>query len=135
MPVTADDLASVPLFASLGDADREVLAGWFETKTHGEGTRLVGEGASGYSFFVLAEGEVRVTADGAEVATLGPGDHFGEMAIIGEGRRLATVTAATPVTVYVLFGTEFRELQESQPEIAGKIEALMRERLEALGST
>ncbi len=132
MSVTADDLASVPLFSSLSDDDRETLSGWFEEKSHGEGTRLVGEGASGYSFFVLADGNVSVTADGREVATLGPGDYFGEMAIIGEGRRLATVTAATPVRVYVMFGTEFRRLQATQPELAAQIEGLMRRRLDEL---
>lgn len=132
MSVTADDLANVPLFASLTDDDRETLSGWFEEKSHSEGTKLVGEGASGYSFFVLADGNVSVTAEGKEVATLGPGDYFGEMAIIGEGRRLATVTAATPVRVYVMFGTEFRRLQASQPELAAQIEGLMRRRLAEL---
>jgi CRP/FNR family cyclic AMP-dependent transcriptional regulator len=134
MTVTADELGGVPLFSSLSEADRETVAECFEAKTYGEGTRLVGEDASGYSFFVLADGQVSVTADGTGVATLGPGDYFGEMAIIGDGRRLATITSATPVKVFVMFGTEFRRLQQSHPEIAEQIEALMRERLEALPS-
>jgi CRP/FNR family transcriptional regulator, cyclic AMP receptor protein len=132
MTVTADDLAVVPLFSSLGESDRQTLADFFEVKTLGEGAQLIGEGASGYSFFVLADGQARVTSKDVEVATLGPGDYFGEMAIIGDGRRLATVTADTAVKVFVMFGTEFRLLQQHHPEIAGQIETLMRERLESL---
>jgi CRP-like cAMP-binding protein len=56
--------------------------------------RLTGEGASGYSFFVLCEGTATVTIDGNEVRALEPGDFFGELAILGDGRRTATVTTA-----------------------------------------
>jgi len=128
---TAADLAAVPIFASLSDSEREQLAVWFDTQEASEGVRLTGEGAAGYSFFVLAEGRAAVTADGAEVASLGPGDFFGEIAIIGSGRRSATVTTTTPATLYVMFGTEFRQLQQSQPEIAARIEAAMTQRLVA----
>jgi CRP-like cAMP-binding protein len=93
-----------------------------------EGAILAGEGAPGHSFLVLAEGNTRVTADGAEVATLHAGDFFGEMAILGDGRRVATVTAASPAKVLVLFGLEFRRLQQDQPLIAEQLEAAMRRR-------
>jgi CRP-like cAMP-binding protein len=131
VPVAAVDLAAVPLFASLSDSDRAQLAAWFDAQEASEGVRLTGEGAAGYSFFVLADGRAAVTSDGAEVATLGPGDFFGEIAIIGDGRRSATVTTTTPATLYVMFGTEFRRLQQSQPEIAAQIEAAMTDRLVA----
>jgi CRP-like cAMP-binding protein len=123
MPVTAADLASIPLFASLDDGDREELACWFDTQDASAGVRLTGEGAAGYSFFVLADGGAVVTVDDAEVATLDPGDFFGELAIIGDGRRTATVTTTTPSRLFVMFGTEFRKLQQSHPEIAAQIEA------------
>jgi CRP/FNR family cyclic AMP-dependent transcriptional regulator len=97
------------------------------------GVRLTGEDASGYSFFVLTEGSASVTADGTELRSLGPGDYFGEIALLDGGRRTATVTTTTPATVLVLFGTEFRRLQQSQPEIAARIEATMRERASAPG--
>jgi voltage-gated potassium channel len=129
MPVAAADLAAVPLFASLSDSDRTQLAVWFDATEASEGVRLTGEGAAGYSFFVLADGRAAVTFDGAEVATLGPGDFFGEIAIMGNGRRSATVTTTTPATLFVMFGTEFRQLQKTQPEIAARIEAAMTERL------
>ena len=131
MAPTATELARIPLFGSLGEAELDELAPSFESQSAAAGTRLVGEGAAGYSFFALADGEASVTVDGAEVATLGPGDCFGEMAILGDGRRTATVTTTTPTTLYVMFGTEFRRLQQSQPEIAAQLESLMHSRLDA----
>ncbi|HLX20280.1 MAG TPA: cyclic nucleotide-binding domain-containing protein [Gaiellaceae bacterium] len=128
MPVDAEDLADIPLFDTLSRPDREALAGSFEEKAVSEGTRLLGEGAAGYSFFVLAEGEAEVSVDGVAIATLGAGDYFGEMAILGDGRRVATVTATSPVKVFVMFGTEFRSLQAAHPEVADQIQALVRER-------
>jgi CRP-like cAMP-binding protein len=127
--VTPDSLANVPLFESLTDDQRTELANWFEPKRADEGVCLAGEGASGYSFFVLKEGTAAVTADGKSVATLGPGDYFGEMAILGEGRRLATVTASTPVSLLAMFGTEFRRLEAAHPEIASAIRGTMEQRL------
>jgi len=128
VPVDAEDLADIPLFDTLSRPDREALAGSFEEKAVSEGTRLLGEGAAGYSFFVLAEGEAEVSVDGVAIATLGAGDYFGEMAILGDGRRVATVTATSPVKVFVMFGTEFRSLQAAHPEVADQIQALVRER-------
>ena len=129
---TLSDLAVVPIFRSLSDADLEQLAGWFEVKDVSAGVRLVGEGATGYSFFVLSEGEVAVTAGGSDVASLGPGDFFGEMALLGSGRRQATVTTTSPARVLVLFGEEFRRLQAAHPGIAAQLEAAMEKRLEQL---
>ena len=131
--VTAADLAAVPIFAGLDESGLAVLAERFEAKTVSEGVQLVGEGASGYSFFVLQQGEALVTAGGAEVATLGAGDFFGEFALLGDGRRQATVTTKTPAQVLVLFGTAFRQLQQEHPDVADQIESAMRERAAALG--
>jgi CRP-like cAMP-binding protein len=91
--------------------------------------QLIDEGTGGYSFFALADGQVSVTADDDEIATLDPGDCFGEMALLGSGRRTASVTTTAPTTVYVMFGTEFRRLEQSQPEVVARLKALMRERL------
>ena len=129
MDATAAELAAVPLFASLDEPDRAEIACWLDAKDVGEGVRLVGEGASGYTFFVLAEGSAVVTADGEEVRSLGPGDFFGEIAILGDGRRSATVTTTSPSRVLVMFGTEFRRLQQERPAIASQIEATMGERV------
>jgi len=124
---TPDDLAGIPLFDNLGPDEREAIAPWFELKDVSPGVNLTGEGASGYSFFVLRDGEATVTIDGAEVRTLGVGDFFGELALLGDGRRTATVTTTSRAHVLVLFGTEFRRLQQEHPELATQIEANLRE--------
>jgi CRP/FNR family transcriptional regulator, cyclic AMP receptor protein len=125
---TAAELSGIPLFNSLAESELDELATWFDVETTGEGVRLTGEGASGYSFFVLLDGSAAVTSAGAEIATLLPGDFFGEMAILGDGRRSATVTTTSPSRVLTLFGTEFRQLQQAHPQIAQQIKAAMRER-------
>lgn len=123
---------NVPLFESLTAGQRAELAKWFDVREADEGVRLAGEGAPGYSFFVLKEGTASVTADGKSVATLGPGDYFGEMAILGGGRRLATVTSSSPVSLLAMFGTEFRRLEAEHPDIASAISGTMEQRLAEL---
>jgi CRP-like cAMP-binding protein len=129
----AADLAGIPLFAALSDEERVALAPWFESATVSPGVALVNQGAAGYSFYVLVEGAAVVTHDGEEVATYGPGDFFGEMAIIGAGRRYATVTTTEPSRLLSMFGTEFRQLQKEQPDIAARLEEAMRKRALELG--
>ena len=92
-------LARVPLFAALSREQRLVIA---QLATHLEapaGEVLTREGEEGHEFIILLDGEVEVTRDGQLIATLGPGSHFGEIALISRGLRTATVTATTPVTV------------------------------------
>jgi CRP-like cAMP-binding protein len=129
MRPTAADLQGIPLFASLSDSEREELAESFEVKSTAAGTQLIDERTGGNSFFALAEGQARVSIDDNEVGTLNPGDCFGERALLGDGRRTATVTTTAPTTVYVMFGTEFGRLEQSHPEVVAQIRAMMRERL------
>jgi CRP-like cAMP-binding protein len=127
MPTAAaDDLAGVPLFETLEPEDQTAIAPWFEVQDVSAGVKVTGEGAAGYSFYVLLEGTATVTINGIEVRTLQPGDFFGELAILGEGRRTATVTTTSPAKVLVLFGTEFRQLQQEYPELASQIESQLR---------
>lgn len=135
MPATPSDLASIPLFEALSDPELAEVAAWFEVRDVGPGVRLVGEGTTGSSFFVVSEGEVAVTSGGENVASLGPGDFFGEMALVGPGRRQATVTTASPSRVLVLFGDDFRRLQATHPAIASRIEGEVRKRREQLDAT
>jgi CRP-like cAMP-binding protein len=93
-----------------------------------EGVKLVGEGAPGYTFFVLIEGTAVVTSEGQTLTVLTPGDFFGEVAILGDGRRTATVTSTSPARLLVLFGTEFRQLEAANPEIASSIAEAMQAR-------
>jgi CRP-like cAMP-binding protein len=129
--VTLDptQLATIPLFASMTDDERRKVAAWFDLQEASPGVRLCGEGAPGYSFFVLLEGSATVTSNGTELGTLGPGEFFGELAILGDGRRTATVTATSPSKLLVLFGTEFRRLQQELPDAAAKLEAAAKQRL------
>jgi voltage-gated potassium channel len=126
-PAAADDLAGIPLFATLEPDEQAAIAPWFELEDVSPGVKLTGEGASGYSFYVLRDGAATVSIDGREVRTLGPEDFFGELALLGDGRRTATVTTAAPSRVLVLFGTEFRQLQQMYPELASRIESGLRE--------
>jgi CRP-like cAMP-binding protein len=89
---------------------------------------FIHEGASGYTFFVILEGTVDVDRDGERVESLGPGDFFGEMAILGSGRRNATVTASTHVELLALFGTVFRTMESDHPQVAELIREKVAER-------
>ena len=78
---------------------------------------------------MLSSGAAAVTRDGEKVRMLGPGDFFGELALLGGGRRTATVTATEPSELVVMFGTEFRRLEQELPDAAGRIRAAIAERL------
>jgi CRP-like cAMP-binding protein len=127
----ADELATVPLFDCLSEDERAEIGGWFELKRASKGAVLTGQGASGYSFFVLIDGTAAVTVAGESVGTLSAGDFFGEVAILDGGRRTATVTARSEVAFLALFGTDFRRLQTAFPEVADRLETAMHERLAA----
>jgi CRP-like cAMP-binding protein len=123
------DLASLPLFDSLAESERAEVAAWFEDREVGAGVKLVGEGATGHSFFVIRDGEVVVTAHGEEIAKLDAGDYFGELALLGELRRTATVATTGPSRLLVLFGPDFNRLRTAYPAIAAELEATMQRRL------
>ena len=130
--VETEVLSKLPLFTSLDEAGLKQVAAWFELRDVSEGVELAGQGASGYNFFVLCDGCAEVTASDATVATLGPGDFFGEGAMVGGGRRNASVVTTAPSQVLVMFGTEFRRLQQLHPDVAARIEAVARERGESV---
>ena len=127
---TTWDLAGIALLDDLEPEELTKIAPWFEVQDVSPGVNLTGEGASGYSFYILSNGAASVTIDGVEVNTLGPGDFFGELAILGDGVRTATVTTTSLSRLLVLFGTEFRQLQQEQPDLASRIEAGVRARLQ-----
>ncbi len=128
---SVEDLEQVPLLADLSDAERSALSELFDMMEYDAGRTLVGEGRAGYAFYVINRGRVAVTHEGERLRELGPGDFFGEIAILGKRRRTATVTATEPVVVWVLLGSAFEELQSSRPEVAAALQEAMRHRLEA----
>ena len=129
MRPTSEPLADVPLLSRLDPHQLARIADWLEVRHVSAGAVLAGEGASGYSFFILADGEAAVTANGHHVRTLAAGDFFGEMALLGGGRRQGTVAATTDATVLALHGSDFRRLQQEFPDVAAQLEQTMRERL------
>jgi len=117
------DLRRLPVFAALPDQDLEQISTWFEVRSVEPGRRVISEGASGYSFFVIQEGTADVSQDGQVIRTLGPGDFFGELALLDSGRRTADVVATSPMKLATMFGGDFRQLQARFPEVADRIEA------------
>ena len=117
-----DDLRRVPLFSDLEDKQVRKLAERFRERNLEPGTTAVQEGTmSGVGFFVVAEGEASVTVGGDEVATLGPGDHFGELALIRESGRSATVTAKTRLRVLEIPFWDFRDFAHANPDVTWKL--------------
>ena len=122
-------LATLPLFEDLSAEQLDLLASWTEEHEVSRGQSLVSEGAAGYVFFVIEEGTAGVERDGEFLRELGPGDHFGEIAILDGGRRTASVVATSNMRILAMFGTEFRRMESELPDLAERIRATMRDRL------
>ena len=122
-------LQRVPLFADFEQGDLQRLARSFKERTFAAGSTVAEEGRTGAGFFVIESGEASVSVHGSERAKLGPGDYFGEIALIDEGGRSATVTADSELRCYGLTSWEFRPLVESDASIAWKLLETMAKRL------
>jgi CRP/FNR family cyclic AMP-dependent transcriptional regulator len=118
MAASVETLRNVPLFSEFGDRELERLAGHFKERTFPEGSTVTAEGASGAGFFIIADGNATVSVGGEEKATLSPGDYFGEIALVDEGTRTATIVAATDLRCYGLTAWEFRPFVEEHPQVA-----------------
>jgi CRP-like cAMP-binding protein len=126
----ADALAKAPLFRNLSRGDLVALAKVTEDMEFDEGKVLAREGEIGHEFFVIVDGEVEVAKDGATVRNLGPGDFFGEIALIWDSpRRTATVTATGTVRLFVLTRQAFRGLIDHHPDIEEKVLEAVEERV------
>jgi CRP-like cAMP-binding protein len=115
---TLDLLRGVPLFTSVDDKFLARLAGEFFERTYRVGEAIAEEGESGKTFVVIESGTVAVTVHGREVGHLGPGEAFGEMALIDKSARSATVTAVTETHCFLLPVWSFRPIVEEHPEMA-----------------
>ena len=119
MPAPSIELIrGVPLFAEADDKFLDRLAGEFIERTYASGETITEEGEAGRTFVVIESGEATVTVHGQEVGKLGPGDAFGEMALIDKSARSATVKADGEVHGYQLPVWSFRPIVESHPEMA-----------------
>ena len=121
-------LAAIPLFADLDAAELLALSGAASEVELGEGETLASEGDFGHSMFVIESGIVEVTVDGTFVATLGPGDLFGEMAVLASGRRVASGVAKSPLQLIAFFKRDVWALGQRQPEVAERLRTLIAER-------
>ena len=119
----AAHLTGVPLLADLSKRDLEHVARWADEVDMAPGRHLLDEGALPHEFFLILEGEVEVTHDGQTLATLGPGDFFGEIAILEDMRRTATVVTTTPCRLAVMTPQAFSSMRASMPVVADRIQA------------
>jgi CRP/FNR family cyclic AMP-dependent transcriptional regulator len=118
-PVEA--LRRVPLFADLNKRELRQIARLFKARHFSEGETVVQEGSGGSAFYVIDSGEATVFVGGKEYTTLKPGDFFGEIALIDEGTRMATITASSDLACYGLTFWDFRPLVEENGVIGWKL--------------
>ena len=114
-------LDNVPLFADLKGKELKRIAQAMNEKRVDAGQHVTEEGKMGVGFFVIESGNARVTVGGEEKRTLGPGDYFGEIALIADLPRTATVTADTPLRCWGLAPWDFRPIVEENASVAWKL--------------
>jgi CRP/FNR family cyclic AMP-dependent transcriptional regulator len=118
-------LKRVPIFSDLNDKELERIASSMKQRTFQAGDQVTTEGQGGVGFFVIEDGEALVSIGGDERRRLGPGDYFGEVALLNQSVRTATVTAQTELRCYGLTSWEFRPLVETHGSIAWKLLQVM----------
>jgi Major Facilitator Superfamily/Cyclic nucleotide-binding domain len=128
-PPEVELLAKLPIFAPLPESTLERLAAQLETVSIPAGTVVIQQGDAGDTFYVVAEGELEVTVDDVPTATLGRGDAFGEIALLRDVPRTATVTAKTPARLLALEGEVFVEAVTASPPSASAADAMVGARL------
>jgi CRP-like cAMP-binding protein len=124
-----DLIRKVPLFSRCSRAETQEIAKLADEIDLREGKELTREGAAGREFFILLEGTADVRKSGRKINTLGPGDFFGEIALVSREPRTATVTATSPVRALVVTDRSFRRLLDETPQIKDKVMEAMAERL------
>jgi CRP-like cAMP-binding protein len=131
MSAAADTLKKVPLFAELDNKEIEHIAGVMKERRFNAGDKLTEQGASGIGFFVIEDGTADVTVDGEARRTIGPGEYFGEIALLSDSTRTrtATITATTDMLTYGMTAWEFKPLVESNSDLAWKLLTAMAAKL------
>jgi len=131
MPIPLDLLRNVDLFEELSKKEIERLAKSFRESRFSAGETIAAEGTRGVGFFIIGAGTVQYSVRGEEVGQGGPGDYFGEIALIDDGPRTATVKAGSDVTAYGLASWEFQPLVEENAALAWELLQGMAKRLRA----
>ena len=114
-------LGRMPIFAACSKRELALIGRQAEDITFGAGRILVREGEAGSELFVIVNGQARVSVRGRGVAELGPGDYFGELALLDPAPREATVTAVTPLEALVLGRREFATILAESPTLSTKL--------------
>ena len=125
-------LEGIGLFANLDKHQREEVARAADEIDVDAGKRLVSAGRFGYEFFVIEDGTAEVVRGDEHIADLGPGDFFGEMAILSDTVRSADVVASSPMKAMVMTDSQFRALAHRMPDVADKIREACRTRTREL---
>jgi CRP-like cAMP-binding protein len=125
-------LESIPLFSSLSKRERREVARHADEVDVDEGKPLVKEGDCAWEFFAIEDGTAAVLKDRRLVATLGPGDFFGEMGAVDHSARRASVVATSPMTLMVMTDREFSQMARDLPSVGNRIKAAIEERATAL---
>jgi CRP-like cAMP-binding protein len=128
MPVEASRLAAIPTFAGLSKSDLDAIAAAASEGEVPEGQAFVTEGEFGFAMFAIESGTADVSVGGTSVRTLGPGDVFGEIAVLSSGRRTATVVATTTLRLLALLNRDVWALERRAPDVAERLRALIAER-------
>src|SRR5207302_9214485 len=126
--MTAEELRSVPLFESLSDDALRELSVWINEVRVPEGKHVVDEGDYSNELFVIIDGEAAATRGDEHLADLGPGDFFGEMGVLANERRSATVVAKTPLQVLTLAHYDVDRMRKKAPEMLDELEKAIEER-------
>ena len=129
MAASPDILKKVPLFAGLDDKELGQIASSMRERTYNEGDTLTQEGSGGAGFFIVESGEAEASVGGEVKRTIGPGDYFGEIALLNDSPRTATLTARTDMVCYGMTPWDFRPLVEGNSTIAWKLLTAMAEKL------
>ncbi|HVE91059.1 MAG TPA: cyclic nucleotide-binding domain-containing protein [Actinomycetota bacterium] len=124
-----DVLKNVSLFSACTNKELGHIASLVDEVDVPSGAVLTKEGAPGREFFAIIDGRANVTLRNKKLATLGPGAFFGEMSLLDQGPRAATVTADSQMRLYVLDGRSFSTLLDKHPAVARKILRVMAQRL------
>jgi len=128
--VDAERILEQPLFSSLTRAEAEEFVRYCEVRHVEPGRPVFTQGGLAAAFFVIESGEAEAVVDGRSVRQMGASDWFGEVGIVQQTPRTATVSAVTPLTVIAMTGFEFRRLEAEHPDIAETITRTMQERLQ-----
>jgi CRP/FNR family transcriptional regulator, cyclic AMP receptor protein len=127
--VKVEALRRAPLFEGLSKKELATLAGVTEDLSVEPGAVLCREGKIGHEFFVIVDGDAEVVQTGKRIGALGAGDFVGEIALLTDQRRTATVTATTPLRCFILTRAHFRQVLEESPAVQRKVMGALADRL------